>query len=125
MPHLNDRLAAYLCCEIIPVLGRLAFMTDKYPDIGKKVLHFQRIDILTGINIAVHLMVLNKPFDILCVKRFVGLHLHLHLPPVGCRQSDATISSKGVETDNRVGVADTFDLLHRLADVMANVVVVI
>ena len=45
------------------------------------MLHFQRIDILTGINIAVHLMVLNKPFDILCVKRFVGLHLHLHLPP--------------------------------------------
>ena len=38
---------------------------------------------------------------------------------------EAPVLGEGVETDNRVGVADTFDLLHRLADVMADIVIVI
>ena len=65
MAHLNDRLAADLCGEIIAMFRGLAFVPDKDPDIGEQMLHFQIKDCLAGIDIAVHLMRLDQPGDII------------------------------------------------------------
>ena len=58
--HLDDGLVPDLRGEIIALIRRLAFVSNKHPSIGKDVLHFQRVDVFVDINVAVYLIDLYK-----------------------------------------------------------------
>jgi hypothetical protein len=49
---LDHRLVANLRGEVIALVRRLAFMSDKHPRIGEQVLHLEPVDLLIDVDVA-------------------------------------------------------------------------